>query len=255
MRISSQFELDSSEAETCVADQPFSIGVEETLPDFDQQLQLNWNAADTITSADLSAIKTLELPGLETQQQVMAQRYGFLTDPLLLHMSCADIPSEGPPNFPSRLYQNLNNGPIVNQSSSQVTVVMEQHRDQRSLMKRGAHKGCPLTSIVLGQIISYPDMMIAGDQLPPFIQPPCHIDEELAQDCAESGKHKCLPKDLAVCSSFVQMFYQRTAANASFGWKLIYEEVERLHKEVSQINPHIHKLRNLSVATKTPSVS
>lgn len=104
--------------------------------------------------------------------------------------------------------------------------------DQRTLMRKQAHRACPLTSIVLGQIASYPQMMIEGEQLPPFIQPPCHVDEELAQDCAESGKHRCLPKDLAVCASLVQMFSERTATNTSFSWNSIYAEVERLRQEV-----------------------
>jgi hypothetical protein len=243
-RISSERGLYSNEAEPSIAEQPFSLGVDETLLDFDQELQLDWNATDTLSSADLSATKAFEIQGLEIQQQIMTQRDGFLTDPFFLPMISTDMPSEGAAICSPRLPQNLNGGPILNHTLSQVTVATEHHKGQRAMMRRGAHKGCPLTSIVLGQIVSYPEMMIVGDQLPPFIQPPCHIDEELARDCAESGKHRCLPKDLAVCSSFVQMFYQRTTANASFGWKLIYEEVERLRKEVSQnilifINPEI----------------
>uniref|UniRef100_A0A093VQF5 Sterigmatocystin biosynthesis regulatory protein n=1 Tax=Talaromyces marneffei PM1 TaxID=1077442 RepID=A0A093VQF5_TALMA len=75
------------------------------------------------------------------------------------------------------------------------------------------------------------NMMIQGDRLPPFICPPCQLHEEMVFDCARSRKHQCLPKDLAICASLVQMFYSRTPQNADFVWKTIYVETDRLHRE------------------------
>lgn len=116
------------------------------------------------------------------------------------------------------------------------TVGITHPSSQRTLLRRGAHKACPLTSVVLGQIISYPKMILDGDQLPPFIQAPCHIEEELAQDCAELGRHRCLPKSLVICASLVRMFHERTSSNSGYVWATIYAEVEHLQKEVSTIS-------------------
>lgn len=223
-RISSEFGLGSDRA--TVADEPFSLEVDGILPDFDQDLQLDWAARDDLNSGNLATTKGFGLPGPESRE-----RDGLFNDAMLPTTS-THISPEVATSWDTSLLQNLSGRPITKQTSSWMTVSIEKPKDQRTLMRRGAHKSCPLTSMVLGQIVSYPKMMILGDQLPPFIQPPCHIDEQFAQDCAENGKHICLPKDLAACSSLVQMFYQRTAANAPFGWKLIYAEVERLRQEV-----------------------
>jgi Fungal Zn(2)-Cys(6) binuclear cluster domain len=223
-RISSELGLGSGA--TLVASQPFSLEVDGMLPDFDQDLQLDWATTDGLNSDRLAIIKAFRLPGPESRE-----RDGFFND-TTLPTTPAHISLEGATSWNPSLLQNLSGGPITGPTSSRMTVAIEQPKAQRTFMRRGAHKTCPLTSMVLGQIVSYPRMMTVGDQLPPFIQPPCHIDEEFAQDCAESGKHICLPKDLAACSSLVQMVYQRTTANSPFGWKLIYAEVERLRQEV-----------------------
>lgn len=125
---------------------------------------------------------------------------------------------------------------LIDQPESQLltlnTTDIESASSQRTLMRRGAHSRCPLTSIVLGQIMSYPKMMLNGDQLPPFVHPPCHVEEELAQDCVESGKHVCLGKDLAVCASLVRSFYERTTGSDDFWWDTSRREMERLFQEV-----------------------
>ena len=93
-----------------------------------------------------------------------------------------------------------------------------------------------LSVIILGQLTSYPKMLINGYQLPPFIKAPCHLNEELAPECAVTGKHQCLPKVLAVCAGLVQMFYSSTEANAAFVWDMIYAEATRLRREVREIS-------------------
>ncbi|KAF7563650.1 hypothetical protein G7046_g435 [Stylonectria norvegica] len=99
------------------------------------------------------------------------------------------------------------------------------------VLMQGILGGPVLKSVILGLMKSYPRMMVEGDQLPPFIQPPCHIDEEYAPDCGEKGRHQCLPKELAICASLVQLFYSRTAANAEFVWTPIHAERHRLERE------------------------
>ncbi|KAH7139601.1 hypothetical protein B0J13DRAFT_558237 [Dactylonectria estremocensis] len=90
---------------------------------------------------------------------------------------------------------------------------------------------CMLTVIILGQLTSYPKLLVGGYQLPPFIKAPCHLNEELAPECAASGKHQCLPKVLAVCAGLVQMFYSSTAANVACVWDMIYAEAAKLRGE------------------------
>lgn len=95
---------------------------------------------------------------------------------------------------------------------------------------------CMLTVIILGQLTSYPKLLVGGYQLPPFIKAPCHLNEELAPECAASGKHQCLPKVLAVCAGLVQMFYSSTAANVACVWDMIYAEAAKLRGEVRESN-------------------
>ncbi|OKL57716.1 hypothetical protein UA08_07124 [Talaromyces atroroseus] len=102
---------------------------------------------------------------------------------------------------------------------------------RRTFQARRVLRHSALSRIALGQLASFPKMMIQGDRLPPFICPPCHLHEELAFDCVKSRRHCCLPKELAICAGTVEMFYSRTAQNSEFVWKTIYAEIERLQKE------------------------
>jgi hypothetical protein len=111
--------------------------------------------------------------------------------------------------------------------------------ESRTLLRRHVFRTCTMSSILLGQVTSYPKMMIEGDQLPPFIHAPCRIDNELASECGERGSHQCLPRELAICASLVKMFYERTKANADFVWTSIYEERARLQREVYTIKSSI----------------
>lgn len=104
---------------------------------------------------------------------------------------------------------------------------------QKILRRRTFLNDCVLTSVVLGQLTGYPKMMLTGDLLPPFIQPPCHFDEEQAPECRAAGRHKCLPEILAICVGLVEMFYSRTQANERFVWETIFAEQARLRKKVS----------------------
>ncbi|KAL7962527.1 P-loop containing nucleoside triphosphate hydrolase protein [Trichoderma compactum] len=118
------------------------------------------------------------------------------------------------------------------------TLAVRTPSNQGSLRSRPILKGCMLTNMVLGQITGYPKMLVLGDRLPPFIHAPCYMDERLAPECGEMGKHQCLPKRLAICASLVDMFYSRTDANADFVWQTISSEGQRLHEEYKSLDSH-----------------
>ncbi|PGH07397.1 hypothetical protein AJ79_06299 [Helicocarpus griseus UAMH5409] len=109
---------------------------------------------------------------------------------------------------------------------------------RRILQRRQILRHCALSAVVVGQLTSFPKMMIQGERLPPFIRPPCYMHEDMAFDCAKSRRHKCLSKELAICASLVEMFYSRTAQNAEFVWKTIYAEKDRLKREHESLDMH-----------------
>lgn len=88
------------------------------------------------------------------------------------------------------------------------------------------------TRIIMGQIESYPKMMISGHSLPPFIHSRCTWDDSSSYDCLSKPAHQCLPRTLSICQSLIQMFYNRTPTNGDFVSKTIYTEYERLANEV-----------------------
>ncbi|KAH8176791.1 hypothetical protein LIA77_01873 [Sarocladium implicatum] len=112
------------------------------------------------------------------------------------------------------------------------TATVQQPSPHRTLMRRGAHSRCPLTSMVLGQIMSYPRLLIEGDQLPPFIHPRCYVEEELAHDCVESDGHICLHRRLSSCVILVKMFYEGKNKESSFVWDVIRRETDEIHEQV-----------------------
>jgi hypothetical protein len=129
-------------------------------------------------------------------------------------------------------------GPSSPPHDAQLVSTSAAPSDQKVLRRRLFLKECVLTSVVLGQLTGYPRMMLEGELLPPFIQAPCHYDEEQAPECRIAGRHRCLPEILAVCASLVEMFYARTPANERYVWKTIYAERARLRKNVrSPIHP------------------
>lgn len=100
------------------------------------------------------------------------------------------------------------------------------------LLKRApesAHEFFAL-KVMLGQLESYPKMMIEGGSLPPFVHSRCALDDTGSFECRE--RHTCLSEHLSICASLVNLFYTRTPTNSEFVWKTIYAERERIHREV-----------------------
>lgn len=88
-----------------------------------------------------------------------------------------------------------------------------------------------LTSkMVLGHILTYPEMLVNGLNLPPFISPPCCGDE---LRCLQLGSHQCLPQPLVACARIIRMSQTESPENKAFIWKMIYTEQQKLLHEVS----------------------
>jgi hypothetical protein len=89
------------------------------------------------------------------------------------------------------------------------------------------------TQILVGQISTYPRLLIQGD-LPPYIHPSCVLEGRLPENCVVDGVHRCLPESLATCASLTSMFYAtgHTNQSRSIVWKLIYQELDKLKQEV-----------------------
>ncbi|KAK2734369.1 C6 finger domain-containing protein [Colletotrichum kahawae] len=84
------------------------------------------------------------------------------------------------------------------------------------------------SKMMLGDILTYPGMLINGLNLPPFISPPCCGDE---LQCQESGSHQCLPQPLVACASIIRMWQAASPDNKAFIWKTIYMEQQKLLHE------------------------
>ncbi|KAL7809103.1 hypothetical protein V8C26DRAFT_412472 [Trichoderma gracile] len=106
-------------------------------------------------------------------------------------------------------------------------------RTSRILTKRRALTASSVlaTRTILGQVCSYPAMMVSGHALPPFIHSRCSLDDGLTYDCARERRHGCLRKTLSVCASLVGMWLDRTPVSSEFVWETIYDEVGRMHRE------------------------
>lgn len=134
---------------------------------------------------------------------------------------------------PTNLNQQLIAPESEEEPSLAVVIPNNNHNKEMVLTQRPFTRGTILSSIILGQLTSYPKMLIQGDILPPFIHPPCFRDERLAPGCSDKGQHVCLPEELAMAQSLVRSFYSRTANNTAYVWRSIYAEKERLKNEVS----------------------
>lgn len=122
--------------------------------------------------------------------------------------------------------------PFASPPGSGQDKALEQTSNRRNLTRRLILRNCIMTSVAMGQLTSYPKMLVEGDKLPPFIHPECFADDELAPACATAGHHVCLHEFLVNCASLVQLFYARVSADSDFVWKTIYTEFAKLRKGV-----------------------
>ncbi|KAM0261147.1 hypothetical protein ACHAQJ_002409 [Trichoderma viride] len=226
-----------------------STGAAITLSD--ENFSSNWMVTDSLETGHLNP-KSLESGigdfGLDTFEgefslQMMPESECSEQNAVDTWTSACVVPPDN-----SALISHWDPSPLLGESSSESnitscddmpsTLTVRTPFNQGILRSRPILKGCMLTNMILGQITGYPKMLVLGDRLPPFIHAPCYIDETLAPECGEIGKHQCLPKRLAICASLVDMFYSRTDANADFVWQTIYSEGQRLHEEHKSLDPY-----------------
>ncbi|KAL6882370.1 hypothetical protein HDV57DRAFT_509504 [Trichoderma longibrachiatum] len=123
--------------------------------------------------------------------------------------------------------------PITGSGSTQSDFLLHDKQPPHILTRRRALTASSVltTRTILGQVRSYPSMMVSGHALPPFIHSRCTLDDGLTYDCARQGRHVCLRKTLSVCASLVGMWMDRTPVSSGFVWETIYNEVGRMHRE------------------------
>ncbi|KAH8701021.1 hypothetical protein BGW36DRAFT_357651 [Talaromyces proteolyticus] len=212
-------------------------------------IEVDWNAINTADDQSFDVLKlspSLGLPTMPAPYPIWAGTQG-LADIGVETPGIDTMNSMGAPQNNVSAWFMGRIGVSSRPDNSSCTISPESvllRPPLRTFQLRHVLKSCALTRVVIGQLTSFPKMMTHGDRLPPFISPPCYLHEELAFDCAKNRRHKCLPKELAICAGLVDMFYSRTPQNADFVWKTIYAEKDRLHREIEDLDPH-HQLAAL----------
>jgi hypothetical protein len=201
-------------------------------------IELNWAAINAVDERSLNTPKigpTLDVSSLSAPFPLWTGPQG-LSEIEEETFDVETIPMAGPPPSISNAWF-LGGQVATSRPSHKCTAPtsLEPRPPRRIFQRRHILRNCALSSVIVGQLTSFPKMLIQGQHLPPFITPPCHMREELAFDCAKSGRHQCLLKELAICAGLVEMFFSRTPQNADFVWKMIYAERDRLRREVSTI--------------------
>ncbi|KAH8898430.1 hypothetical protein GQ53DRAFT_837337 [Thozetella sp. PMI_491] len=135
-----------------------------------------------------------------------------------------------PPIFPQELASECDILPLQSRSGSASIA----QRPETSLAPRSWSAGAArlTTKVLFGQLLSYPAMLVSGLRLPPFIYPPCTINESSGV-CSIAGSHECLPKTLAICGTIARMSASKYHSTASFVLGIIYNEIKRLKSECS----------------------
>lgn len=98
-----------------------------------------------------------------------------------------------------------------------------------STRERSFQQGYLTRKMLLSQMIDYTHRMAEGKTLPPFIHPPCFLNQD--NECPPDTPHTCLPKTLAICRTLTQMFYSRTPETNGFIWDQIYSHLRQMHAE------------------------
>lgn len=84
---------------------------------------------------------------------------------------------------------------------------------------------------LLTTLRSYPEMLLSGSNLPPFIHPCC--SRSAVQDLKRGKRdtRPALPEPLAICVSVVQMLKAKNKENSSFVWSTIRAAQDKLSRE------------------------
>lgn len=144
----------------------------------------------------------------------------------------ANLPSTGPtmdinPDFVTDIIADINTD-ISRRANFEHSILVENNLLLRP--RQWASVESSLTSkMMLGHILAYPEMLVNGLNLPPFISPSCCGDE---LRCLEFGSHQCLLQPLVVCVSIIRMSQTEGPENKAFIWRMIYTEQQKLLHEV-----------------------
>lgn len=84
---------------------------------------------------------------------------------------------------------------------------------------------------VITSLRSYPEMLISGKTLPPFIHPSCSVTTVQNHQTVGFDTRPELPEPLAICMSVVQMFKAKNKENSSFVWSTVREAQEKLARD------------------------
>ena len=85
---------------------------------------------------------------------------------------------------------------------------------------------------VIVSLRSYPEMLLSGETLPPFIHLSGSPSTLHIKRPDEIDTQPALPGPLAICASVVQMFKTKNKGNASFVWSTVRQAQEKLAREV-----------------------
>jgi hypothetical protein len=81
---------------------------------------------------------------------------------------------------------------------------------------------------VICAVSSYPQMLLPGKSMPPFMHPQCLVEEP----DQEGRVTRSFPEPLAKCAGIVAMWSVKNRNNGVFIWRAIRAEQERLSEEV-----------------------
>jgi len=184
-----------------------------------------------------------ELASLDTQTFSAADEYPFLNEalfdnvplPTTQESACGgeygslDIlshPQDTTINLDHRYQMNLSNF-----SPFQTLVPQPIFRAPRAFKPRTlAYRQLSLIrKFVICTLGSYPQMLLPGKDLPPFLHPQC-LSREF--DRNKSGSQASFLGPLATCSGIVAMWSVKNKNNSAFIWHSIHTEQEKISKEV-----------------------
>jgi hypothetical protein len=119
---------------------------------------------------------------------------------------------------------------LLTTPSSTTLPTSEALEPQLSQRMRSLQQGSLTAKMVFSRLIEYTRMMADGKNLPPFIHPPCCLDQ--SDECLLGSPHQCLPETLAICANLSRMFYSSMSASSPFVWQQIRTHLRQMKLEV-----------------------
>jgi hypothetical protein len=128
-------------------------------------------------------------------------------------------------------FENLSDFRLIATPSYQASPNTKACRPQLSLRTRSLQQGSLTAKMVFSKLRDYTHMLADGQNLPPFIHPPCRFG--LDDQCIIGMSHQCLPEVLAVCANLTRMFHAQSSGGRGYVWQQICTHLRQLCDEVS----------------------